>query len=150
MSIIPSFISLIDEYNEPLLVYVLEGKEEVNKVLKYNVFSNISLDYFESQLFEWTSLESSPAVKLFFQLEGVAVFGSLIKPTGLKIVIGFEQEEENADELNDNDIEQIFIEVKKIYLRVKLNPFFSSPKSDNQREDFISKLTEKFNELFLK
>ncbi|CAR28504.1 hypothetical protein ZYGR_0S01370 [Zygosaccharomyces rouxii] len=142
----PCFISLIDEFDKPLLVYAPgQDEKEVNEVLKYNVFSNISLDYFDSPLFDWVSLESQPTVKLFFQLEGVAVFGMLIKPTGLKIIIGFPQESYNS-EVHEQQIREIFQKVHKIYLKVKLNPFINlSSGSSTSREEIIQKLEAKFN-----
>lgn len=144
MSLSPAFISLVDEYNRPLLVYIpSKDSDDVNKVLKFNVFSNTSLDYFESQLFQWNSLETKPEIKSFFELEGVAVFGTLIRPTGLKIVIGFER----GDELTDDAISDVFNKVKKIYLRVKLNPFVAAQNSDDQ-DELIMKLREKFSQEF--
>ncbi|GAV54911.1 hypothetical protein ZYGR_0AS02340 [Zygosaccharomyces rouxii] len=145
----PCFISLIDEFDKPLLVYVPgQDEQEVNEVLKYNVFSNMSLDYFDSPLFDWVSLESQPTVKLFFQLEGVAVFGMLIKPTGLKIVIGFPQESYDS-EVHEQEIREIFQRVKKIYLRVKLNPFANlSSGGSTSREEIVQKLEAKFNAEF--
>lgn len=145
----PCFISLIDEFDKPLLVYVsCQDEKEVNEILKYNVFSNMSLDYFDSPLFDWVSLESQPSVKLFFQLEGVAVFGMLIKPTGLKIVIGFPQENYDS-EAHEQEIRDIFQRVKGIYLRVKLNPFTSlSSGSSTSREEIIKKIETKFKAEF--
>lgn len=143
----PCFISLIDELDKPLLVYVPDQDEKpVNEVLKYNVFSNTSLDYFDSPLFDSISLNSEPAVKLFFQLEGVAVFGMLINSTGLKIVIGFPQESYN-DEVHEQDIGDVFQRVRKIYLRIKLNPFVNVSGGGNNtgREEIIQKLEDKFN-----
>lgn len=145
MDATPSFISLIDEYNTPLLVHVnVKEKDDVNRVLKYNVFSNISLDYFESQLFQWTSLESHSEVKLLFQLEGVTVYGCLVKSTGLKIIVGFEQEETIEEDI----VALLFTKIKKVYLRVKLNPFISALKDDNRRKELVNKLNEKFEEEF--
>lgn len=147
MNLSPAFISLVDEYNRPLLVYIpSKDSDDVNKVLKFNVFSNTSLDYFESQLFQWNSLETKPEIKSFFELEGVAVFGTLIRPTGLKIVIGFERGKEGK-ELTDDAISDVFNKVKKIYLRVKLNPFVAAQNSDDQ-EELIMKLKEKLSQEF--
>ncbi|AQZ15104.1 TCA17 (YEL048C) [Zygosaccharomyces parabailii] len=143
----PCFISLIDESNIPLLIFVPAKEEkDMNEVLKYNVFSNTSIDYFESPLFDWTSLESQPSVKLFFQLEGVAVFGMLVRPTGLKIIIGFPQECYD-DEENEKQIRETFQRVKQIYLRVKLNPFINTSNEDS-RDRLVSKLEAKLNNEF--
>ena len=120
-SIIPSFIGLINEENKPILIYIPPKETaKVDNVLKYNTLANISLDYFDSQLFEWSALNSDRSVKSLFQVEGISVYGMIIKPVGLKIVIGFD-----SDTACDNEetIIDIFEGVKKIYIRVKCNPF---------------------------
>lgn len=148
MTLLPAFISLVDEYNRPLLVYIpSKDSDDMNKVLKFNVFSNTSLDYFESQLFQWNSLESKPEIKSFFELEGVAVYGTLVQPTGLKIIIGFARKANEGEELTDDAISDVFIKVKKIYLRVKLNPFVAAQNSDDQ-DELAMKLKEKFSQDF--
>lgn len=143
----PCFISLVDESNKPLLIYVAaKDEKDMNDVLKYNVFSNTSIDYFESPLFDWASLESQPSVKLFFELEGVAVFGMLVRPTGLKIIIGFPQECYDSEE-NEEEIRETFQRVKQTYLRVKLNPFINAGAEDS-RESLVRKLEAKFDAEF--
>lgn len=142
----PCFVSLVDAFNKPLLIHVPDQKEkDVNDVLKYNVFSNTSIDYFDSPLFDWVSLESQPTVKLFFQLEGVSVFGMLVKSIGLKIIIGFPQESYNNED-HEQEVGEIFQKVKQIYLRVKLNPFVNLPSGGStSREELVGKLEAKFN-----
>lgn len=145
MTISPSFVSLVDEANRPLFVYVTPSEsEDVNQVLKYNVLSNLSLDYFENDLFDWSFLETQPDIKALFNLEGVAVYGMIIKQTGLKIIIGF-LIKENIQELNDDEISEVFMKVKKIYLRAKLNPFVA-PSSFDDSKELSAKLQKKFSE----
>lgn len=145
----PCFISLVDAFDKPLLIHVPGQEEkEVNEVLKYNVFSNTSIDYFDSPLFDWDSLESQPTVKLFFQLEGVSVFGMLVKSTGFKIIIGFPQENYNSED-HEQEVGDIFHKVKQIYLKVKLNPFVNLPSGGStSREELVRKLEAKFNAEF--
>lgn len=145
MSLTPCFVSLIDESDKPILIYVPnEAENEMNEVLKYNVLSNISLDYFESALVEWHSLDSKPLLKSIFQLEGVSVFAMLIKQTGLKIVIGFEQRSLNGGDDELKTINRIFESVRRIYIRVKCNPLLAS----SDEISIVKSLERKFDELF--
>ncbi|CAI4038421.1 hypothetical protein SMKI_05G0300 [Saccharomyces mikatae IFO 1815] len=145
MSLMPCFISLIDASDKPILVYVPnENENEMNNVLKYNVLSNISLDYFESALVEWTSSDSKPLLKSIFQLEGVSVFAMLIKQTGLKMVIGFEQKSMNGGDDETEAIYKIFETVRRIFIRVKCNPLLV--KGDDIST--VKSLERKFDELF--
>lgn len=145
MTISPCFISLVDESDKPLLVYVPPRIEkDVNIVLKYNVLSNVSLDYFENQLFNWCSLDTKPEIKSLFDLEGVAVYGLRIKQTGLKIIVGFSNEN-TPDSLTDENIDDVFSKIKKVYLRAKLNPFATG---SNSSKDLAIKLKDKFGEEF--
>lgn len=145
MTLSPCFVSLVDEANRPLFIFVNPTEsEDVNQVLKYNVLSNVSLDYFENELFEWSSLETQPEIKSLFDLEGVAVYGMLVKQTGLKIIIGFSIEE-NIKALGDEEISEVFLKVKKIYLRVKLNPFVAENNSDDSGQ-LAAKLQERFSQ----
>ncbi|EDO16320.1 hypothetical protein Kpol_1059p10 [Vanderwaltozyma polyspora DSM 70294] len=142
----PLFIALIDETNKPLLIHVPDEKsQDIEKVLKYNVFSNISLDYFDSQLFDTLALETEIMVKLFFKLEGVAVYGMLMKPTGLKIVIGVDEYDEEDEKIND-----LFNKVKRIYIRVKCNPFVTAETSnDDENHKFtVEKLQTNLSKVF--
>ncbi|EHN02840.1 YEL048C-like protein [Saccharomyces cerevisiae x Saccharomyces kudriavzevii VIN7] len=146
MSLVPCFISLIDAFNKPILIYVpRKAENEVNDVLKYNVLSNISLDYFESSLIKWTSLDSKPSLKSIFQLEGISVFGMLIKQTGLKMVIGFEQTILNGGDDELKTIDQIFETVRRIYVRVKCNPLLT----DGDEVTAVKSLERKFDEIFI-
>ncbi|CAI4060755.1 hypothetical protein SUVZ_05G0240 [Saccharomyces uvarum] len=146
MSLVPCFVSLIDELDKPILIYVPnETENELNDVLKYNVLSNISLDYFESPLITWTSQDSKPLLKSIFQLEGVSVFGMLIKQTGLKIVIGFEQNTLNGADDELKEIDQIFESVRRIYVRVKCNPLIAN----GDEISTVDSLERKFDELFI-
>lgn len=140
MELKPSFVSLIDENNRPLLVHVVQGaNESVNNELKFNAFSNMALDYFESDLYEWISIsQDCPDIKNLFQLEGVCVYGKLIRQTSLKIVIGFSSDLQQKDK----DILSAFDKVSKLYLRCKCNPFV------NNSEDLIAQLERKFEESF--
>lgn len=142
----PSFISLVDRNNKPILIYVIrhneygaESKLEVNDVLKFNVLSNMSLDYFESDLFNWMEVEKYPEIKLLFQLEGVSVFGKLVEQTGLKIIIGFPQEVflEGHQPIMDT-----FKKVSKIYVQCKCNPFVNDDKT------LIEQLERKLDDQF--
>ena len=143
MSYKPFFISLVDATNTPILIHVPNDEaQDMDKVLKYNVFSNLSLDYFESQLFDNTALETNPMIKLFFQLEGVAVYGTIVKSTALKIIVGLQEIDTDEKQVNE-----IFQKVKKLYLRVKCNPFVDTNKNDNDDDDnnlIVQKLEEKF------
>ncbi|CCF58197.1 hypothetical protein KAFR_0E00430 [Kazachstania africana CBS 2517] len=142
----PSFVSIINESNEPVLIYIPnQGSVEVNEVLKYNTFSNISLDYFESPLFEASANDKNKMIKLLFKLEHVAVYGMLIKATGLKIIIGFNDKE--GGDSNDDEIDDIFQKVKKIYLRVKSSPFVDI---NNDNKQLANLLEKKFDDEFIK
>lgn len=141
---IPAFIGLINDDNKPILIYVPPGEaDDVNKVLKYNTFANIALDYFESQLFTWSSMENHFTIKSFFEIEGVSVYGMLIKPTGLKIIIGFDALTVKNDE---KKIHAVFEAVKRLYVRVKCNPLMDSHDADNNA--LIETLEEKFDKYF--
>lgn len=145
MTTSPCFITLIDETDKPLLVYVPPAVEkDVNLVLKYNVLSNISLDYFENQQFNWSSLETKPDIKSLFDLEGVAVYGLLIQQTGLKIIVGFPIDD-TKDAFSVDKIDNVFSRVKKVYLRVKLNPFATTSSSSME---LATKLREKLSQEF--
>lgn len=139
-----TFIALVDQSNKPILIYVPPKEaKNVDKVLKYNTFANIALDYFDSQLFQWTSIEKDKQIKSLFLVEGVSVYGMLIKPTGLKIVIGFDSISQDED---DTEVCETFARVKQIYVRVKSNPFVSISDTDNN--DLVSKLEDRFNSEF--
>lgn len=143
--IVPSFIVLISDDNKPILIYIPpNATTDVNKVLKYNTFANMALDYFDSQLFQWSSLDGHFAIKNLFELEGTAVYGMLIKPTGLKIIIGFES---SILKNNEKNVNTIFEMVKRIYIRVKCNPLMD-PRDQNKEklaESLESKLDQYFN-----
>ncbi|CUS21391.1 LAQU0S03e01552g1_1 [Lachancea quebecensis] len=136
----PCFISLIDDGDRPLLIHVVESaNNEIDNVLKFNSFSNMALDYLESDLFEWmSSNQENRDIKNLFQLEGVSVYGKLIKQTCLKIVIGFSSELECKDEL----ILHYFNEVSKLYVKCKFNPFVTS--NDELKEHLHKKFAERF------
>ncbi|CAB4254719.1 similar to Saccharomyces cerevisiae YEL048C TCA17 Subunit of TRAPPII, a multimeric GEF involved in intra-Golgi and endosome-to-Golgi transport [Maudiozyma barnettii] len=141
-TIIPSFIALIADDNKPILVYVPHSEaEDVNKVLQYNTFANIALDYFDSQLFQWSSLENHYAIKSLFDVEGVSVYGMLIKPTGLKIIIGFDTLKLKSDEKKVN---LVFEMVKRIYIRVKCNPLMDA--TDQSNDKLVESLESKFGQ----
>ncbi|QLQ79124.1 hypothetical protein HG537_0B04720 [Torulaspora globosa] len=144
MTISPCFISLVDESDKPLLVYVPSALEkDVNTVLKYNVLCNMSLDYFENQLFKWSSLDTKPDIKFLFDLEGIVAYGLVIQQVGLKVIVGFSNETK-PDELTDENIDDVFTRIKKVYLKAKMNPFVT----DSGNENLAVKLKEKFSEEF--
>lgn len=148
----PLFIALIDESNKPIIVHVMASEaKEVNKVLQYNTYSNISLDFFESDLFHWSQTsknngnKNNSPINMLFEVENVTVFGMWMKPTGLKIILGFNATDKFENE-HDPLITNVFNKVKKIYLRVKLNPFFKLDDLDS--DEIISKFEEKFEQEF--
>ncbi|QLL31611.1 hypothetical protein HG536_0B04750 [Torulaspora globosa] len=144
MIISPCFISLVDEEDKPLLVYVPSALEkDVNTVLKYNVLCNMALDYFENQLFKWSSLDTKPDIKFLFDLEGIAAYGLVIQQVGLKVIVGFSNEIK-PNGLNDDNIDDVFTKIKKVYLRAKLNPFVT----DTSNANLAVRLKEKFGEEF--
>lgn len=144
MTVSPCFISLVDEADKPLLVYVPCALEkDVNTVLKYNVLCNMSLDYFENQLFNWSSLDTRPDIKFLFDLEGIAAHGLVIQQVGLKVIVGFSNQTKPG-ELSDDNIDEVFTKIKRVYLRTKLNPFAT----DTGSENLAVKLKEKFSEEF--
>lgn len=143
LNTIPCFVSIISETNAPVLVYSPpKYREDVEHVLQANVLSNMSLDYFDSQLYQWSTQEKEASIRQLFRVEGVCVFGMFVKTTSLKIVIGFP-----VGESFDNDaIEEIFGLVRKLYVRVKCSPFVSLENDDNIE---ISRIMEnKLNEQF--
>lgn len=141
---IPCFISIISETNAPVLVYCPpKYKKDVEHVLKSNVLSNVSLDYFDSHLYEWSTHEKEVPIRPLFQVEGISVFGMLVKTTSLKIVIGFPM----SESFDDDEIEEVFGIVRKLYVRVKCSPFVSLQSNDGNNE--LSKMLEdKLNEQF--
>ena len=142
--IVPSFIVLISDDNKPILIYVPPSETtDANNVLKYNTFANMALDYFDSQLFQWSSLDGHFAIKNLFELEGTTVYGMLIKPTGLKIIIGFES---LTLKNNEKNVNTIFEMVKRIYIRVKCNPLMDS--KDESKEKLVESLESKFDQYF--
>lgn len=147
----PLFITLIDEYDKPILVHVMSKEaKDVNNVLKFNTYSNISLDFFESDLFQWSQnptnnkKDNSP-IRMLFEVENASVFGMWVKPTGLKIILGFNSFDKFEDE-RDPLITSVFDKVKKIYLRVVSNPFFNI--NDSTSEEITSKFETQFEETF--
>ncbi|SCU86585.1 LAFA_0E01772g1_1 [Lachancea sp. 'fantastica'] len=136
----PCFISLIDHNDRPLLIHVAKSENrEIENVFKFNTFSNIALDYFGSDLYEWTNTsQESRDIKDLFQLEGVSVYGKLIKQTGLKIVVGFWSSSEHTDET----LENVFGDISRLYIKCKFNPFLNSD------EDLMEQLQKKFDEKF--
>lgn len=141
---IPNFIALITQDNKPILIHVPPSESgDVNKVLQYNTFANIALDYFESQLFQWSALDKHMTIKSLFEVEGVSVYGMLIKPTGLKIIIGFDVLTVKNDE---DKINSVFETVKRIYIRVKCNPLIDA--QDNNNQILVENLETKFNDYF--
>ncbi|CCD25799.2 Tca17p NDAI_0G00230 [Naumovozyma dairenensis CBS 421] len=145
-TIIPSFITVIDTRDVPIIVFVpRQESDDVNKVLKYNTFSNISLDYFESRLINWSITDDVTPIKLLFQLEGVSVFGMFIKQTNLKIVIGFTG---NLPDPTDNALVGIFKSVRKTYIDIKCNPFLNYSLDDGANQELKEKIDAKFHELF--
>lgn len=148
----PLFISLIDETNTPILIHVMSYEaEDVNKILKYNTFSNISLDFFESSLFQWDQISinykngNSP-IRMLFEVENVTVFGMWMKPSGLKIIVGFNALD-NFENENDSLIISVFEKIKKIYMRVKSNPFFDLDQASTDMNNIV-KFEEKFEQEF--
>ncbi|KAK5779791.1 Tca17p PWA37_001007 [Arxiozyma heterogenica] len=148
----PLFISLIDETNTPILIHVMSYEaKDVNKILKYNTFSNISLDFFESSLFQWDQISinykngNSP-IRMLFEVENVTVFGMWMKPSGLKIIVGFNASD-NFENENDSLIIFVFEKIKKIYMRVKSNPFFDLGQASTDKNNIV-KFEEKFEQEF--
>ncbi|CCC71308.1 hypothetical protein NCAS_0G04210 [Naumovozyma castellii] len=138
---LPAFISLIDENSKPITIYVPpSASNDVNEILKYNVLSNIAIDYFDSILIQWDTSELPP-VKTLFQVEGISVFGMLIKQTALKIVIGFN----TCFKEDDVNLIETFKIVKKIYIRVKSNPF---NKESSDQNGLTEHLNAKFDKEF--
>ncbi|CCE63823.1 hypothetical protein TPHA_0F03430 [Tetrapisispora phaffii CBS 4417] len=141
MSFLPCFASFIDENDTPILIHVLEdGKKDINDVLKFNVFSNISTDYFNSNLYNSLAMESNATIKNLFQLEGISVYGSIIKATGLKLIIGFK-----STDIDEERIQDIVEKIKHIYMSVKLNPFIIAD-SNSGDQLLIEMLTKKLEE----
>lgn len=68
-----------------------------------------------------------------------------MKPIGLKIIVGFNAFDKFENE-NDPLITSVFDKVKKIYLRVKSNPFFNL--DDLNSDEISSKFEDKFEEEF--
>lgn len=148
----PLFISLIDETNIPILIHVMSYEtKDVNKILKYNTFSNISLDFFESNLLRWdqisiNSRNGNSSIRMLFEIENVTVFGMWVKSSGIKIIVGFNAFDKFENE-HDPSIVSVFEKIKKIYIRVKSNPFFDLDKSSTGRNS-ISKFEESFEQEF--
>ncbi|CAL9732634.1 TRAPP-associated protein Tca17p [Monosporozyma unispora] len=147
----PLFITLIDEANKPILVHVMSDEaKDVNKFLQFNTYSNISLDFFESDLFQWTKIsknskKNSSPIRMLFEVENVTVFGMWMKPIGLKIILGFNAFDKFENEY-DPLIITVFDKVKKIYLRVKSNPFFNLDELNS--DEIASKFGDKFEHEF--
>lgn len=148
MTIRPLFISFIDESNKPFLVHTMSyALHDLNNTLKFNTFSNIALDYFDSSLYQWKPVKTTnqTSIKLLFDIEKVAVFAMWIKLTGLKIIIGFDS---NSKFTLNNDplVLAIFEKVKKLYVKVKSNPFLNV--SENGEQEMLDKLSSLFEKEF--
>ncbi|SCU88047.1 LAMI_0D08548g1_1 [Lachancea mirantina] len=137
----PAFVSIIKHDGRALLVHSLQAQgTESNEVLKFNAFSNMALDHFESDLYNWTSLSNDyPDIKPLFRLEDINVFGRLIKQTGLKIIVGFRLE----DGVSDEEVANVFREVSTTYVRSKCNPFVFSESDlvEQLKKAFTARLT---------
>ena len=106
--------------------------------------ANISLDYFESNLYKWKQTsDGDVTIKNLFQIEEVSVFGMLVLSTNLKIVLGFPVD----NSFDDIEIKRIFDGIRKVYTRVKCNPFITV-NIENQEEEVSRLLEEKLNEIF--
>lgn len=88
-------------------------------------------------------MENHFTIKSLFEIEGVSVYGMLIKPTGLKIIIGFDALTVKNDE---KKINVVFEAVKRLYIRVKCNPLTDSHDGNNAK--LIETLEAKFDKYF--
>ncbi|AGO11094.1 AaceriAFR385Wp [[Ashbya] aceris (nom. inval.)] len=135
-SLSPSFISLIDANGEPIMVYLPETN--IENELKFNMLSNLSLDCFSSELYDWTTVPGVPLqhAKFMFDLEGCKVYGQLVPQTGWKYVIGV------TDNVPQEVIDNCFQLVRRLVVKCKCNPFVSS------QEELVEQLEKAFTREF--
>lgn len=141
MNFTPCFISLIDAYNNPILVESLIIND-LNDELRNNVLANMALDYFDSNLYQWNSSDKNAAIKFFFKLEGCHVYGKLVHQTGLKIVLGFLDNSFEKMENSQEEIKKTFEVISCIFVRCKCNPFVL--KEDDLANQLINCLRKAF------
>ncbi|CDO91771.1 unnamed protein product [Kluyveromyces dobzhanskii CBS 2104] len=122
----PLFVSFIDKEDRPLLVHAI-GSTSPQIEIKYNVLSNLALDYFG----ELTNHNLSSPPSYLFEMHGVVVYGEYLSQKGLKIVIGFDVRE-------DEGTLHFFQKVRLYYLKSVINPF---------NEDWINQVKKKLDKL---
>lgn len=122
------FVSLLDKNDRPLLVHAMDT-ESSQLEIKYNVLSNLALDYFG----ETTKGNMDAPPFYFFEMHEIVVYGEYLGQKGLKIVIGFNMREDDA-------IVPFFQKVKLYYLKSVINPF---------NDDWINQIRHKLDTLQL-
>lgn len=118
--------------NQPL--YTQQFDDDVDNLLKYNFFSHMSLDIFESSFGPTQNEGKADAANLLFIQDGIEVYGMEML-TGLKVVVGCSQISLAKPQV---DLGEVMNEIKSAYVRVSSNPFYQE-----QGADLID--NEKFN-----
>lgn len=105
------FVALINREDRPLVIHAV-GDKSAKHEIKYNVLSNIALDYFG----DTTKSTTSSAPKYLFEIDGNVIYGEYLHQKGLKIVIG-------TNIRDDEAVLPFFQKVKVFYLKSVINPF---------------------------
>ncbi len=129
----------------------IDERTKENELLKYNFLSHMALDVFDSPFMPVTEPEPrlGHTYNLLFVHDGVFVFGHETS-TGMKIVVGCSREEQTTDS-SERNLNGVFRNINRAYLRLVCNPFISSEKIDSeidnvQFDDKISSIVESWNE----
>jgi len=159
-----AFISIVLSSGKPLVIELNKTKisdgtlnqdEEFQLLLKYSKLVNISLDYFQSLYYQQSSLQQQQQQAFkseyrgyfkLFHMESCMVYGHEVLESGVKYIIGI-NEQENTDEKGDTysglDISIMFSDIQKIYLESRLNPLLDGsddPSTQIENKDFKNSL----------
>ncbi|AET39032.1 Tca17p Ecym_3561 [Eremothecium cymbalariae DBVPG len=132
----PCFITVINAKGMPIIVYPVSMGFE--NELKFNVLSNISLDWFENELYDCMTMGKFElsGIKSLFELEGFKVYGQLVQQTGWRYVLGF------VNDAREVDVADCFNKVREIVVTCKCNPFVSD------QDQLVSQIEQEFKKQF--
>lgn len=105
------FVSFVDKFDRPLLVHSI-GSPATEKEIRYNVLSNLALDYFE----DLSNDDEVVSPTYLYQMDETVVYGEYLRHKGLRILVGLSLR-------NDEYARSIFQKVRLYYLQSVINPF---------------------------
>lgn len=123
---VPLFVSFIDRKDNPLLIRPIGECSKKNEI-KYNVASNLALDYFQELIQDNKSLPP----QFLLKIDEVVVYGEHLSQKGFKILIGMPQRD-------DSLVSPLFQQVRLFYLKSVMNPF---------NDDWIDQIKHKLDEM---